>query len=69
LRLGRQDLIDRALCRAAALVAPDSSHQGRRWLLGDDELNPGFFTGISGVGYELLRLTHPDVLPSVLLWE
>ncbi|MEO1375967.1 MAG: type 2 lanthipeptide synthetase LanM family protein [Cyanobacteria bacterium J06635_10] len=30
--------------------------------------NPGFFHGISGIGYQLLRLAHPD-LPSVLSFE
>jgi len=30
---------------------------------------PGFFQGAAGIGYELLRLAHPDLLPSVLLWE
>ncbi|MBN2012447.1 type 2 lantipeptide synthetase LanM family protein [candidate division KSB1 bacterium] len=32
-------------------------------------INPGFFQGISGIGYELLRLAHPQLLPSVLIWE
>jgi type 2 lantibiotic biosynthesis protein LanM len=31
--------------------------------------NPGFFQGKAGIGYELLRMTRPDLLPSVLLWE
>lgn len=31
--------------------------------------SPGFFQGAAGIGYELLRLAHPDHLPSVLLWE
>lgn len=31
--------------------------------------HPGFFRGVAGIGYELLRLTEPDLLPSVLLWE
>ena len=29
---------------------------------------PGFFQGLAGVGYQLLRATRPD-LPSALLWE
>lgn len=28
-----------------------------------------FFQGAAGIGYELLRLTHPDRLPSILIWE
>jgi type 2 lantibiotic biosynthesis protein LanM len=31
--------------------------------------SPGFFQGTAGIGYELLRIAHPDALPSVLLWE
>lgn len=31
--------------------------------------NPGFFQGTAGIGYELLRLSYPNLLPSVLLWE
>lgn len=34
-----------------------------------DIYNPGFFQGIPGIGYELLRLAYPQQLPSVLLWE
>ena len=26
-------------------------------------------TGVSGVGYEVLRFMYPETLPSVLLWE
>ncbi|MBW4644890.1 MAG: type 2 lantipeptide synthetase LanM family protein [Goleter apudmare HA4340-LM2] len=31
--------------------------------------HPGFFRGVAGIGYELLRLAEPGLLPSVLLWE
>jgi lantibiotic modifying enzyme len=31
--------------------------------------SPGFFQGTAGIGYELLRLTYPNILPSVLLWQ
>lgn len=34
-----------------------------------DVYNPGFFQGTAGIGYELLRLAHPALFPSVLLWE
>ncbi len=30
---------------------------------------PGFFQGASGIGYTLLRLEAPALLPNVLLWE
>jgi type 2 lantibiotic biosynthesis protein LanM len=29
----------------------------------------GFFQGTSGIGYELLRMARPSLLPSVLMWE
>jgi type 2 lantibiotic biosynthesis protein LanM len=29
----------------------------------------GFFQGLSGIGYELLRLACPEQVPGVLLWE
>lgn len=31
--------------------------------------NPGFFQGVSGIGYALLRIARPDRYPSVLLWQ
>ena len=31
--------------------------------------NPGFFQGISGIGYEFLRLAFPEKLPSILIFE
>ena len=31
--------------------------------------NPGFFQGKAGIGYGLLRMSRPGMLPSVLLWE
>lgn len=34
-----------------------------------DTYSPGFFIGTSGIGYELLRLAYPNLLPSVLLWD
>lgn len=30
---------------------------------------PGFFRGVSGIGYTLLRLARPDVIPSVFTWD
>ena len=31
--------------------------------------SPGFYQGMSGIGYELLRLHNPELLPSLLLWD
>jgi type 2 lantibiotic biosynthesis protein LanM len=37
--------------------------------LSGDLSHPGFFRGTAGIGYELLRVAYPDMLPSVLLLE
>ncbi len=34
-----------------------------------DIFNPGFYQGLSGIGYVLLRLAYPDDLKSVLIFE
>jgi lantibiotic modifying enzyme len=68
-RLGRDDLVGLALDRAAQLVARAHEAGTFKWGLATERHSPGFFTSMAGVGYELLRLTHPEVLPSLLLWE
>ncbi len=35
----------------------------------DRIVDPTFFHGISGIGYSMLRVTAPEDLPCVLLWE
>lgn len=35
----------------------------------DARYSPGFFQGLSGIGYQLLRVTHPGRLPSVLAFR
>jgi lantibiotic modifying enzyme len=46
---------------SGAFILPDA--------LPADYASPGFFVGLSGIGYELLRLSFPEQLPSVLLFE
>ncbi|HKS41321.1 MAG TPA: type 2 lanthipeptide synthetase LanM family protein, partial [Blastocatellia bacterium] len=36
---------------------------------GQDFFDPSFFQGLSGIGFELLRIAHPQSLPCVLAWE
>ena len=36
---------------------------------GQEFFDPSFFQGLSGIGYQLLRIAHPDRLPGVLVWE
>jgi type 2 lantibiotic biosynthesis protein LanM len=69
LRLNRQEIVDVARSRAARLVESAGAGFGFRWLSGADSQNLGFFNGVSGAGYELLRMAYPETLPSVLLWE
>lgn len=56
-RVLAQHVVDRAARRRSYAVCPV-----------DDVFSPGFYDGLAGLGYGLLRLDHPD-LPSVLLWE
>ena len=68
LRLGRQNL-----CRAAAIVGRRTltrALEEGRFATGTDEgFRPGLFQGVSGIGYELLRMHAPETVPSVLVWE
>lgn len=36
---------------------------------GENFFNPGFFQGVSGIGYQMLRMAYPDKVPSVLAFE
>ena len=69
LLLDRTEIINVALCRAKELLYRRKKSNRFNWPSGTDDQNPGFFTGISGLGYHLLRWTHPKVLPSVLMWK
>lgn len=58
--------------QATALVLKNAHSQGRFTLCvhgSPHMINPGFFQGLSGIGYQLLRLAYSQQLPSVLLWE
>jgi type 2 lantibiotic biosynthesis protein LanM len=69
LRLGRPDLVAWARDGASARVGQAAARGEFSWGGGGDRMNPGFFQGVAGIGYELLRLTAPQTLPSVLLWD
>ena len=68
-RLSRPELVACARNRATAIVGQATRRGQFAWDAGDDRMNPGFFQGISGIGYQLLRLTSPETLPSILLWD
>jgi len=68
-RLRRSELVDEALDRASSVCRRAEARNGFSWQSGPDSINPSLFTGVSGVGYELLRLIDPDGLPSLLLFD
>jgi lantibiotic modifying enzyme len=65
----RTDLIDTARERGRRYVERAAIAGGYSGLGGDDALHPGLFLGIAGIGYQLLRLSVPAELPSLLSWE
>ena len=70
-RLDRPELADVAM-RAVGQMLTRAEQRGvfvfdsvlPRWVA-----RPQLFHGTAGIGYTLLRLAQPDVLPSLLLWE
>ena len=68
-RLGRPDLVAEAHRRAAWSVrrAGYTGFYQFHSALPCSIYNPGFFFGMSGIGYVLLRLAFPHMLPSILL--
>jgi len=71
LRLARPALRDEARARAAFVLAEAGEQRTFRLFdqLPQGVYNPDFFQGTAGIGYELLRLARPELLPSVLLFE
>ncbi len=67
-RLGRPELRDAAL-RLANEVVQRAARRGSFATGTRDVLTPGFMEGVSGIGYGLLRLRFPGLLPSVLFRE
>jgi type 2 lantibiotic biosynthesis protein LanM len=68
--LERPELLDRARERAGRVAARRGrSGQWRSGLEGTREPVPGLFLGMAGIGYQLLRLAHPELVPSVLVLE
>jgi lantibiotic modifying enzyme len=70
-RLG-QPRFSRIAQERAAAVVNRAQQKGRYSIfenMPDGITQPGFFQGISGIGYALLRLASADRLPCVLAWE
>jgi lantibiotic modifying enzyme len=74
-QFGRPDLIEEARRRTACMIAraagASEGGSGYRSHIGCVErpFVPGFFQGLSGIGYQILRAAAPEALPSVLRWE
>ena len=82
--LGRSDLFllkatrenktvasDLALSWASRIIARKRTAGNYRLTgrTGMEFFDPSFFQGVSGIGYQLLRIAKPTLLPSVLTWE
>jgi type 2 lantibiotic biosynthesis protein LanM len=72
LRMVRPNLVDAA--KAVAVQVTSRAREQQRFFLPTTPfqysvLTPGFFRGLSGIGYQLLRIAYPERLPSVLSFE
>jgi type 2 lantibiotic biosynthesis protein LanM len=68
-RFGKHKHVRDAIQLATKMICRARERGSYSWRWGGDELNPGFFVGVSGVGYQLLRLASPQQFQSVLIWE
>ncbi len=68
LKLNRVDLIEKGLFKASQIVSM-AKYRGTLNCGIGGYYDPAFFQGISGAGYELLRMIEPDIIPSVLMLE
>jgi type 2 lantibiotic biosynthesis protein LanM len=66
--LERDDLRDLAARRLMTVVATAAATGDYRWNVGRRQFNLGFFRGIAGTGYTLLRQVDRS-LPNVVIWE
>jgi type 2 lantibiotic biosynthesis protein LanM len=70
-QLNRPDIVQYALQAASLFVERAAESGGYQYAsyLPRGMFAAGFFQGGAGIGYELLRLTHPEFLPNVLIFE
>jgi type 2 lantibiotic biosynthesis protein LanM len=81
---GRIDVLIEAACRLSQPELLEIAHRKTSWLVTRAEqtgffnlfpnlpqgiYHPNLFSGMAGIGYTLLKLAKPDLLPSVLLLE
>ncbi len=66
------DSLRKIAYKTAGYLIERASNNGHYDLLADGSdgfMNPGFFQGLSGIGYEFLRMAYPEKFPSVLIFE
>jgi lantibiotic modifying enzyme len=61
------DRLSDELARASAAVVDDIDRRGWRCANPDELESPELMTGLAGIGYALLRLAAPRLVPSVLV--
>lgn len=71
LKTGEQSLVSESaeLTAKVILAAEKRGHFNILLGSGDNFANPGFFQGIAGIGYSLLRQAFPDKFPCILIFE
>jgi len=67
--LGRLELRHAAETRAAVVIRLAASRDAFRLERGSGPPRPGFFRGLAGIGYQMLRLRQSEDLPSVLAFH
>lgn len=67
--LGRDELAVQAGSRVCGVLDAGEKSGVFGWNAGNDDENLGFFRGLAGVGYTLLRRVDAETLPNVLIWE
>lgn len=68
----RPDLLDEARLRAATMIERASRNHAYTLTMESSEkdlVRPGFFRGLSGIGYTLLRAADPRALPCITRFE
>jgi type 2 lantibiotic biosynthesis protein LanM len=68
IKLDRNDLKEQGLLKAAQILSMAEKRGGFNCGI-EGQFNLSFFQGISGIGYEFLRMNHPEIIPSVLLFD
>jgi lantibiotic modifying enzyme len=67
--IDRRDLTTLSAMRLQGVLDAVEARGGFAWQAGGDDENLGFFRGLAGIGYTLLRHVAPESLPNVLIWE